>query len=137
MKEKKEKPVFFDEIPTKGRPKKIINENGKKLIEQLAGMMCTDEEIASVMNVTCDTLTNKNNGQTFSDCKKRGMDTGKASLRRYQWDSAKRGNVTMQIWLGKQYLGQAEKQESEPMGDRGINITITPATPIDDGEDEE
>jgi hypothetical protein len=23
------------------------------------------------------------------------------------------GNVTMQIWLGKQYLGQSDKQENE------------------------
>ena len=28
-----------------------------------------------------------------------------------QWKSAEDGNVTMQIWLGKQVLGQAEKQE--------------------------
>ena len=33
------------------------------------------------------------------------------SLRRAQWKSAKSGNVTMQIWLGKQWLGQKEQSE--------------------------
>jgi len=28
-----------------------------------------------------------------------------------QWKSAEKGNVTMQIWLGKQILGQADKSE--------------------------
>ncbi len=27
-----------------------------------------------------------------------------------QFESATKGNVVMQIWLGKQYLGQADKQ---------------------------
>jgi hypothetical protein len=29
-------------------------------------------------------------------------------VRRMQFESANRGNVTMQIWLGKQYLGQSD-----------------------------
>lgn len=29
-------------------------------------------------------------------------------LREYQWESARKGNVVMQIWLGKQDLGQSE-----------------------------
>ncbi len=33
------------------------------------------------------------------------------SLRRLQWKAAKENNVTMLIWLGKQYLGQTDKQE--------------------------
>jgi hypothetical protein len=28
-----------------------------------------------------------------------------------QWKSAEKGSVPMQIWLGKQVLGQADKQE--------------------------
>lgn len=33
------------------------------------------------------------------------------SLRRYQLRAAEHGNVAMCIWLGKQYLGQSDKQE--------------------------
>jgi hypothetical protein len=37
-----------------------------------------------------------------------GLDRGKCTLRRWQWASAKNGNVTMQIWLGKQLLKQRD-----------------------------
>ncbi|HLC04806.1 MAG TPA: hypothetical protein VJK02_17360 [Anaerolineales bacterium] len=33
------------------------------------------------------------------------------SLRRLQLAKAKRGNVVMLIWLGKQFLGQSDKRE--------------------------
>mgnify|MGYP003144011811 CR=1 FL=1 len=35
-------------------------------------------------------------------------DKEKAKLRRMQWEVAMNGNVQMQIWLGKQHLGQSE-----------------------------
>jgi len=41
-----------------------------------------------------------------------GVANGKASLRRMQFVNAKNGNVTMQIWLGKQYLEQRDKHET-------------------------
>lgn len=34
--------------------------------------------------------------------------------------SAEKGNVTMQIWLGKQHLGQKEKVEVNTDKDNGI-----------------
>ena len=49
--------------------------------------------------------------QNFCGFIKKGMEQGKASLRRMQYGAANKGNVTMQIWLGKQYLGQNDKQE--------------------------
>jgi hypothetical protein len=33
------------------------------------------------------------------------------SIRRQQYKSAEGGNVTMQIWLGKQYLNQRDRNE--------------------------
>jgi hypothetical protein len=40
-------------------------------------------------------------------------------LRQLQWQSAEKGNVTMQIFLGKQMLGQTdtpnESQNNEPL----------------------
>lgn len=133
----RKQPVYFDEISTKGRKKLILNEAGASAVEKLAGLMCTDEEIASVLGVCVDTLTNKNNNKTFSECKKRGQESGKASLRRWQFDTAKRGNATMQIFLGKNYLGQSDKVEMEQTFDKEININITPATPLNESDDEE
>ena len=41
---------------------------------------------------------------------RKGKEKGKKSLRRTQFELAQQ-NATMAIWLGKQYLGQTEKQE--------------------------
>ena len=41
-----------------------------------------------------------------------------------QWRSAERGSVPMQIWLGKQVLGQTDKQEiteTRPIEDINFN----------------
>ena len=49
----------------------------------------------------------------FYDVFKKKSAAGKMSLRREQWRSAEKGNVTMQIWLGKQWLGQTDKVEQK------------------------
>lgn len=90
-----------------GRPKMIITEAGKQLIENLAQLMCTDEEIAACLGTTNETLHNKNNKLTFLECKQKGMEKGKVSLRRSQMELSKK-NATMAIFLGKQYLGQRD-----------------------------
>jgi len=70
--------------------------------------MCTQSEIAEVLGVSLSTLEHD---KEFLRIHKKGIEAGKASLRRMQWKSAEGGNVTSQIWLGKQYLGQRDKQE--------------------------
>lgn len=46
----------------------------------------------------------------LSRCLENGRKEGKMSLRRLQWKSAQAGDRTMLVWLGKQYLGQTDKQ---------------------------
>lgn len=84
-----------------GRPKKEIDE---KLLEQLASIQCSLAEMASIMDCHPDTL--RDNFSTVID---KGRESGKMSLRRKQFSVALSGNVTMLIWLGKQYLGQDDK----------------------------
>lgn len=86
-----------------GRPKLELDESK---IEALAKIHCTLEEIAAVMGCSMDTL-----GKRFSEVIKKGKEHGKASLRRMQFESATKGNVTMMIWLGKQLLGQRDIQD--------------------------
>lgn len=100
----------YDVIGTKGRPYKLLNERGKQIITLMASLMCTDDEIASELGIDEDTMKNERNKDTFTECKEKGMLKGKRALRTMQFDSAKKGNVTMQIWLGKQYLGQREPE---------------------------
>jgi hypothetical protein len=75
-------------------------------VQKLAAIGCTDKEIAEIVGCSHDTLTRR-----FKDMLIAGRATGKASLRRKQWEVALSGNVTMLIWLGKQQLGQTDKQE--------------------------
>lgn len=42
----------------------------------------------------------------------KALEPRRIKLRQLQWKSAEAGNVTMQIWLGKQMLGQSDKQET-------------------------
>ena len=88
--------------PKRGRPKKHID---LELVEKLAHIQCTYSEIASTLSISVDTLTRH---KDFAAVYKRGAESGRKSLRRMQFESANKGNITMQIWLGKQYLGQSD-----------------------------
>ena len=88
------------------RPKKHNLDTEK--VEQLAGFGCTNTEIASFFG--CDeSLIRK----SYSEFLSKGRDKGKIRLRQLQWRAAERGNVSMMIWLGKQVLGQVDRQEVE------------------------
>jgi hypothetical protein len=96
-----------------GRPRKQIDQS---FFEGLCKIQCTLEEIAQVLGVSEDTVERwckRTHELGFADAYKKFSATGKTSLRRYQFEAAKKGNVTMQIWLGKQYLGQTDKPTPE------------------------
>ena len=99
---------YFNKEATAGRPLLTLNDFGLETIEKLASVFCTDEEIASFMGVTVETLLNNKNKSSFLEYKKRGLEQGKATLRRKQFELAMKGNCTMLIWLGRNYLNQSE-----------------------------
>lgn len=127
-----------------GRPIKLISELGKEFIAKMAGIMCTDEEIAALMSdehesISVDTLLNENNKEAFTECKAKGMAMGKASLRRNQFALSK-VNANMAIFLGKNYLDQTDKKEVKTdLQDGNIVFNIMPASqrPIEDDEENE
>jgi len=79
-----------------------------KAARRLAEIQCTIAEISQVLGVS-DTKLKRD--AEFRTIYEKARDKGKTSLRRLQWKSARNGNVTMLIWLGKQYLSQSDKQE--------------------------
>ena len=99
-----------------GRPKKKIDYD---LVGKLAAIQCTEIEIAGILDISERTLQRDAEFCRIYALKK---DSGKASLRRMQWKKAEEGNATLLIWLGKQYLGQTDKQEMEHSGQVGIKI---------------
>ena len=86
-----------------GRPKKKID---YAQVEELASIFCTQQEIASVMDVSLRTLQNDEN---FYIHYKKGLEHAKMSLRRKQFKLAEK-NTAMAIFLGKNYLGQKDVQ---------------------------
>ena len=83
------------------RPKKYQIEPSQ--IQKLSALGCTNTEIADFFG--CDeSLIRK----SYSEFLTKGRAEQKLRLRQLQMKSAEKGNVTMQIWLGKQILNQAE-----------------------------
>lgn len=94
-----------------GRPRIEIKQED---FEKLCAMQCTLIEIAGFFDCCEDTIENwcrRTYGETFSDVYKKKSAKGKISIRRNQFKAADAGNASMLIWLGKQYLGQSDKQE--------------------------
>jgi hypothetical protein len=71
-------------------------------------------EIAACLGITEDTLYNRVKetfNLDFSVYRAQKRAKGEGTLRELQLKAAQDGNVTMLIWLGKQYLGQSDKQD--------------------------
>lgn len=96
-----------------GRPKKTINYD---IVEALANVQCTQEEIANALDLSVRTLQRD---EEFCRLYKKGQNNGKMSLRRIQFKLAEK-NPTMAIWLGKQYLGQRDVIEEQHNVNNGI-----------------
>ena len=102
------------------RPRKDIDwEQFKKL----CAIQCTLAEIAGWFDCSEDTIERwckRTFGKGFADTFKTHSQSGKISLRRYQFKLAEK-NAAMAIFLGKQYLGQKDEPD--------INLASVP----DDG----
>ena len=99
-----------------GRPKKEIDYG---VVEKLANIQCTQEEIAGVLGISVRTLQRD---EEFCRIYKKGQENGKMSLRRIQFKLAEK-NTSMAIFLGKQYLGQKDNPHEEGYNDE-INNNI-------------
>ncbi len=87
----------------------------KDMIERLALIMCSYEEIAMVMNTSVDNLKKR-----YLDVIEKGRAEGKKGLRRAQYEKAvKDKDVRMLIFLGKNYLSQqdspTESESNDPL----------------------
>ena len=81
-------------------------------VEVLAGIQCTDYEIARVLGVSEKTIQRrKKDSEAFLSAYEKGRADGRVSLRKWQFEAAKGRSNTMLIWLGKQYLGQTDKAD--------------------------
>jgi hypothetical protein len=92
------------------RPRKEID---REQFEKLCSLQCTQVEMAAYFDCSEDTIERwceAEYGAGFAEVFKLKRGIGKISLRRSQFRMAET-NPTMAIWLGKQYLGQTDKQD--------------------------
>jgi hypothetical protein len=81
-----------------------------ELFEKLCACLCTQSEIASMLNIHIDTLRDRAAefyGDSYSNVYKKFSEDGKCSLRRNQFVLSQT-NSSMAIWLGKIWLGQQD-----------------------------
>lgn len=81
-------------------------------VKKLASIGLSNAEIGAVLDCSPDTIERR-----FKGIMKAGREHRNASLRRKQFEVAIAGNPTMLIWLGKQFLGQADKSEVRQTSD--------------------
>ena len=94
------------------RPKKYNIDTNQ--VKKLASLGCTNTEMGDFFGCSPDLLE-----KSYSEYLTKGRAEQRIRLRQLQWKSAERGNVTMQIFLGKNMLGQQdrieENQVEEPL----------------------
>lgn len=94
-----------------GRPRKEFDWD---LFNTLCGYpsVVTQEDIAEAMKCSVDTLSNRIKEEhgdiTFSEYRVKKQGALRRSILTWQLEAAKRGNPTILIWLGKNYLNQKE-----------------------------
>lgn len=112
------KKIITAEPAKVGRPRADVD---PRLVEQLASIGCSNKEIAAACNCSTDTIE-----RNFAAEITKGRENGKTRLRKKQIEVALAGNVTMLIFLGKNMLGQADKQEiSGPDGTPVMQLPLS------------
>ena len=101
-----------------GRPKIAIDYN---LVYKLAKRFATQEDIADIIGCSVRTLQRDTE---FCRIFKKGKDQVFKNLRVSQYKHALKGNPTLLIWLGKQYLGQTDNKNEERPDNWAQTVTI-------------
>src|SRR5687768_16165452 len=95
-------------VKTIGRPRKEFN---VRLFIRLCRVQCTLTEIASVLELSEDTIERRCLevfGKGFQEALQEYSAGGKTSVRRAQFQMAPK-NIVAAIWWGKHHLGQSDK----------------------------
>jgi len=109
-------------------------------VEGLGQIGATAAEMAAILPASQSTIEHRmadREGDFYSAYEK-GNGVLKMSLRRTQIQAAMAGNTTMLVWLGKQLLGQTDKQDLRHAGARDEPVSFTlelaDGRPVDDDE---
>lgn len=117
--------------PGMGRPKLLDNDSDTiQSFEALMGIpFVTAEAVAGVFKCSENTLVRwvkANYKTTFEALKQQKQSNIKLKLAGKQYELAMKGNVSLLIWLGKQWLGQSDKQEQTVTTNQPIMMAYDP-----------
>lgn len=120
--------VIFSKVYTgkQGRPKYKITEDGIRLLEYLASLNATREEIYAAMGVNESVLNNSLNKSIFQETYNKGKQKYLLNIREAQRRLIHKDNAAMAIFLGKNHLGQTDSSQ--------IQITEKPPEDMDVNE---
>jgi hypothetical protein len=111
-----------------GRPKLEIEDiefNGWDMLDALI-IWSNADYCAERLKISVDTLGRRikeRHGVDFAEYKEQKKEGMRVNIRKKQYDVAMAGNVSMLIWLGKNELGQSDKQELSAKADQ-IKLVI-------------
>lgn len=114
-------PKEAEETSIMGRPKAEINKESFEALMEIPFISC--ESAAGVFGVCKETIVRfvkREYGITFAELKEQKKENLRVKLAAKQYQTAMKGNAVMQIWLGKQYLGQSDKQEIKAEINNGL-----------------
>src|SRR3974377_1687521 len=94
-------------------------------VEKLCTLQCTNEELAAWFNCSVRTIEKYSKKSEFAEVMTRGRAKGRIAVRRAQMKLLEKGNATMGVWLGKQFLGQRDVTPIELPGANGRPIQLT------------
>lgn len=110
-----------------GRPTIEWNSKMDQTFHTIIGIpFVTEVAVAEVLGISVSTLERRlkeHYQMTFDELKQEKQAGLKLKLSAKQYEMAMKGNVAALIWLGKQWLGQKERNETEITGE-GITIKI-------------
>lgn len=99
-----------------------------KKVNRYLQAQCDGVGIAGLLGIHPDTLykaCERDHKIGFTAYSEQKRAEGKELLRAKQFETAMSGNVSMQIWLGKQHLGQRDKSDVDQTGaPSSLNITV-------------
>jgi len=116
-----------------GRPPVNVDIN---TVTRAASIGCTIEEMAALCGISDRTFNNRmQDDPEFAAAVEMARGQGRATLRRYQWHRAANGSDTMLIWLGKNMLGQVDRQEITGADGGPMTWVVRAPSPVESADE--
>ena len=105
-----------------------------KIVDEKLSNFCEGTEVAAHLGISFDTLERRIKQEfnaDFADYKRQKRAKGEVLLRELQLKEAKKGNIPMLIFLGKNYLKQTDRTDHTSGGEKIQSMDLSKLTDIE------